>query len=96
MRHCWAILILGALTSCASHQPEGLEIELVEEPAALEPLRGEPYASEEPPEPQAECLPPGFVARLPTVASYAEPSGGTCRAIGKSTRRLLSKELRAG
>jgi hypothetical protein len=99
VRPLWAALILGAVTSCAAHLPEALELEPSEEPsAALEPLAREPYASEDPAEPpaQLECLPEGFVAHPPSAPSHAaEPSSGACRSIPKSTRRQLSEQLRA-
>jgi hypothetical protein len=84
------VLILGAATSCATHSPE------VADPVAVEPRVHSPQASEEPPEPALECLPEGFVARAPTIPTYAaEPSDGTCRAIAKSLRKQLSEQLRA-
>jgi hypothetical protein len=92
-------MILGAVTSCAAHQPESLGLGSIEEPsAALEPLIHEPYASEASVEAEAppECLPEGFVPRPPAIPTHAgEPSSGACRAIAKSTRAGLSEELRA-
>jgi hypothetical protein len=96
VRRIAVVLILGAVTSCATHSPEPLGLEPTDEPsAALEPMVHEPFADDAPLEP-LECLPAGFVPRPPAVPTHAaEPSSGECRSIAKSLRRQLGDDLRA-
>lgn len=89
------IVLVGAMTGCASPMPESVELEPIDAPhVTVEAELGDPDSQALTEPAPLECLPRGFAAQLPALPSYPEPTSARCRPIRAFVRAQLRDDLR--